>query len=305
MHKTSVNTLLQDFGVKIDKLTKNLHKVLFRIPTFNLSNHCIYMKKTLFAFLAVAIFSTTVNAQKKITSWNKNQVVAHRGAWKKNGLPENSIASLKEAIRIKCHGSEFDVHMTLDSVLVVNHDPNFQGMSIPKSTYAQLLTKKHTNGESIPTAEAYLRAGMKQKGTKLIFEIKPQKMGAERDQYLAERCLALVKKLKAEQWVEYISFGYDICQYLVKNAPGAPVQYLNGDAAPDKIKADGMSGIDYNFSVFQKNEWVTPAKKIGVTLNAWTINKVEDMEWCINKEFDYITTNEPELLFETIAKTKK
>ena len=260
------------------------------------------MKTVLLSTLLIVMISTTSSAQKTITSWNKNQVIAHRGAWKKNNLPENSIASLKEAIKIKCHGSEFDAHLTLDSVVVINHDPTFQGMSISKSTYAQLLTKKLSNGESIPTAEQYLKAGMKQKKTKLIFEIKPQKMGKERDRYIAERCLQLVKKLKCEAWVEYISFGYDICQYLVANEPGVKVQYLNGDFGPEKLKADGISGLDYHYSVFQKNNWIAPAKKLGLTVNAWTVNTVPEMESLLAQDVEFITTNEPELLFETIKK---
>ena len=260
------------------------------------------MKAVLLTMLSVVMVITTSIAQKAITSWNKNPVIAHRGAWKMKNLPENSIASLKEAIRLNCHGSEFDVHLTLDSVLVVNHDPTYFGMSIPKSTYAQLLEKKLPNGESIPTAEEYLKAGLNQKKTKLIFEIKPQKMGKERDLYLAERSLALVRKLKCEQWVEYISFSYDMCKYLVANDPKAKVQYLNGDLAPEVLKADGVTGLDYHYSVFQKNNWFEPAKKLGLTLNAWTVNAVPEMEWLIANKVEYITTNEPELLFEVLKK---
>lgn len=261
------------------------------------------MKAVLFTLLSTVMISTTGLAQKKeITSWHKNEVIAHRGAWKMKKLPENSIASLKEAIRLKCHGSEFDVHMTLDSVLVVNHDPTYMGMSIPKSTYAQLLTKKLSNGEPIPTAEEYLKAGLKQKGTKLIFEIKPQKMGTERDLYLAQRSLDLVKKLKCEQWVEYISFSYDMCKYLVAKDPKAKVQYLNGDLAPEKVKVDGITGLDYHYSVFQKNNWFESAKQLGLTLNAWTVNTVPEMEWLLVNKVEYITTNEPELLFEVLKK---
>jgi glycerophosphoryl diester phosphodiesterase len=279
-------------------------KVLPQNHTFNVINR-MDMKQILTAIIFIAMMNSTTKAQKEITSWNKNKVIAHRGAWKKNGLPENSIASLKEAIRLKCFGSEFDVHMTKDSVLVVNHDPNFQGMSIPNSTYAELLTKKHSNGEFIPTAEQYLKAGIKQKTTKLIFEIKPQKLGNERDRYLAERCLQLVKKLKAERWVEYISFGYDICQYIVKNAPEAKVHYLAGDVEPAKIKADSITGIDYPIAAFKKNDWFEPAKKLGVVLNVWTVNKVDDMNFFLDNNVDFITTNEPELLFETIANRER
>src|SRR5665648_155520 len=60
----------------------------------------------------------------------KNGVIAHRGAWKKDSLPQNSIASLQNAIRLGVAGSEFDVQLTADEVLVVNHDPIFQGMNL-------------------------------------------------------------------------------------------------------------------------------------------------------------------------------
>ncbi|HRN57716.1 MAG TPA: glycerophosphodiester phosphodiesterase family protein, partial [Agriterribacter sp.] len=80
-----------------------------------------------------------------------NIVVAHRGAWKKNKLPENSIASLREAVRIGCTGSEFDVHLTADDSLVVNHDAHYAGLTIEESTYAELSATKLPNGEMLPT----------------------------------------------------------------------------------------------------------------------------------------------------------
>ena len=258
------------------------------------------MKEILLVMLSSIMFSITLCGQKVNTTWNKNQVIAHRGAWKKNNFPENSIASLNEAIRLKCFGSEFDVHLTLDSILVVNHDLTYYGLPIGKSTYAQLLERKHPNGESIPTLKKYLETGMKQNGTKLILELKPQNMGKERDLFLAKKVLDMVRKLKAEAWVDYISFSYDICAYIISNLPSAKVAYLNGDVTPEKLKADGFFGSDYHFSVFQKNNWITTSKKLGLTVNAWTVNSVPEMEWLLVNEVEFITTNEPELLFETI-----
>ncbi len=261
------------------------------------------MKQLIISILFTVLITTTAEAQKTITSWNKNQVIAHRGAWKKNNIPENSIASLKEAIRLKCFGSEFDVHITLDSVLVVNHDLTYYGLLIGKSTFAQLLEKKHPNGESIPTLENYLKTGMKQKGTKLVLELKPQNMGKERDLFLAEKAVRMVKKLKAEAWVDYISFSYDICTYIIGHLPNAKVAYLAGDVAPEKLKIDGFFGSDYHYSVFQKNDWIAPSKQLGLTVNAWTVNTVPEMEWLLANEVEFITTNEPELLFEVIKKS--
>ena len=79
-----------------------------------------------------------------------NPVIAHRGAFKKNGLPENSIASLKEAFRLGCAGSEFDVRMTADDSLVINHDASYNKMLIEKTKYAALTAFTLSNGEKIP-----------------------------------------------------------------------------------------------------------------------------------------------------------
>lgn len=115
----------------------------------------------LYLLAFITVYASSAFAQKN--TWNDNIVIAHRGAWKKNNLPENSIAALKQAIKLKCYGSEFDVHMTSDSILVVNHDPEFLGIKIETSTYDELLQKSLSNGEKIPTLSNYLKAGMKQK----------------------------------------------------------------------------------------------------------------------------------------------
>ena len=66
------------------------------------------------------------------------QVVAHRGYWDREGSAQNSIASITEAGRIGCYGSEFDVNLTADDALVVNHDFTFKGLTIRETTLADL-----------------------------------------------------------------------------------------------------------------------------------------------------------------------
>lgn len=246
-------------------------------------------------FLCMGILQ--VSGQK----WHPNPVIAHRGAWKSKKLPENSIAALKEAIRLNCYGSEFDVHMTADGIPVVNHDADLQGLVIERSTYRQLLQKKLSNGERIPTLESYLKEGLKQNKTKLILEIKPSSVSKARGQELAKVCVDLVKKLKAQAWVEYISFDYDILKTLRKLDPQAHIQFLNGDVVPEKIHEDLISGIDYNHSVFKKNpNWISSAKSLKLVTNVWTVNAKEDLILFLNMGVDFITTNEPELLFELL-----
>lgn len=234
--------------------------------------------------------------------FNKNRVIAHRGAWKNTGAPENSISALQHAVRLGCRGTEFDVHMTLDSNLIVNHDPSFKGKFIASSTFFELKQLKLSNGEYMPGLGEYLEEGMKQNSTKLVLEIKPT-ISKERAIQSAQKVYELVKKMKAQAWVDYISFDYNICLELLRLDPYARVAYLNGDKAPGLLAADNLWGLDYNQSVFQKNPgWIQEAKAMGLTINAWTVNDPKLLQWFLDQKLDFITTNEPELLLKMVQK---
>lgn len=238
-----------------------------------------------------------------IAQFIQNQVIAHRGAWKADGLPQNSIASLHRAIELGCSGTEFDVHLTKDNILVVNHDRDFYGIDIATATYADLLTKKLPNGEVIPTAEAYLREGMKQKKTKLIFELKTSGLGKERTLHSADLAVQLVKDMGADEWVEYIAFDYDACKRIIERDPKAKVYYLNGDVAPAQAKQDGLHGLDYHFSVYKKHPtWIKEAHDLGLAINAWTVNTEEEMVTLLIQDAEFITTDEPSLLLDVIQR---
>lgn len=233
-------------------------------------------------------------------SFANNKVVAHRGAFKKNGFPENSIASLKEAIRLGCTGSEFDVRMTADDSLVINHDPHHNGLDIEHTDFKVLRHFPLSNGEPLPTLRSYLLAGMaKNKQTRLVLEIKPSVISKDRGRIIAGKVIALVNELKAAPWIVYISFDYDILKELRRLDPSVSLQFLDGTLSPARLKADGINGADYHFSVFKKNPgWIKEAKDNNILLNAWTVNDEETMLWLIREGFEFITTNEPEKLFQ-------
>jgi glycerophosphoryl diester phosphodiesterase len=238
--------------------------------------------------------------KKRKMEFASNPVVAHRGAFKANGFPENSIASLREAIRLGCTGSEFDVHMTADDTLVINHDAHFHGLEIEKSSYAELSSFKLSNGESLPTLRQYLQEGMHDnRQTRLVLEIKPSGLGSERAEKVVDAVVDLVKELKAEPYMVYISFDYKMMLRLKKLLPKAPLQYLNGEKSPEELKADGINGIDYHFAMYDAHaDWAERAKKEKLALNAWTVNDPVIMDKLLNLGFDFITTNEPELLLK-------
>ena len=131
----------------------------------------------------------------------KNGVIAHRGAWKKYSLPQNSIASLQNAVRLGVAGSEFDVQLTADEVLVLNHDPVYEGMHIEKTDYGSLTKHPLKNGEVLPTLDTYLKTGMNQQRTRLILELKPSQISKERSLLLAQKVVKKVNQLQAQTWI--------------------------------------------------------------------------------------------------------
>ena len=98
--------------------------------------------------------------------------------------------------------------------------------------------------------------------------------------------------------MEYISFSLHAVKEFIKNAPkNTPVYYLRGELSPKELKEIGCTGPDYHYKVFKKNpEWIKECHELGMKVNAWTVNKEEDMKWLIDRNADFITTNEPILL---------
>lgn len=248
-----------------------------------------------FKILFLVLFVASKSLSQNTSTFLQNRVLAHRGAWKAKGLPQNSLASLQQAIQLGCEGSEFDIRMTRDEVLVINHDEEYQGMDIEKTNFKDLLKKPLKNGEPLPTLEAYLKTGIKQKKTRLIAEIKASPAGKARSLKMTEKVVKMVKKLKAQDWVVYISFDYDILKKILELDKTAKTQYLTGEIPAEQLKKDGITGADYHFSIFQKDEnWLEKAHKTGIVTNSWTVNDTLVMDYLLVQNIDYLTTDEPE-----------
>lgn len=58
----------------------------------------------------------------------KNNVIAHRGIFDNDKIPENSIKAFKDALN-KGYAIEFDVHLTKDKKIVVFHDDVLERMT--------------------------------------------------------------------------------------------------------------------------------------------------------------------------------
>ena len=234
------------------------------------------------------------------------KVIAHRGQHQDGveNSTENSIAALTNAQKLGIYGAEFDVWITTDEVLVVNHNATVTGsdLRIENSTYDQIKDLTLANGEKLPTFDAYLEQGAKDTKMKLVCEIKSHSSAANNTRAV-NAVVAAVKAKKMEAQVDYIAFDYDVCKQLIAAMPAAKVQYLNGDKAPAEVAKDKLTGIDYQYSsvLSKKPEWVKEAHTNGIEVNAWTVNSTADMAACIGLGVDYITTDNPATLQKLLS----
>lgn len=248
--------------------------------------------------LAIAASALTASAAQP-------KVIAHRGYWDTPGSAQNSLRALAKADSVGCFASEFDVWMTSDGVLVVNHDADINGVHIETSPAKKVLAEKLSNGENVPTLESYLQLAAKQP-SRIVLELKTHD-SRKHERKAIKDIVAMVKKYGLEDKTDYITFSKYGFQDLIKYTPkGTAVYYLSGDYIPWQVKEMGGAGIDYSLKAMKKHpEWVKMSHDLGMEVNVWTVNEPEDMQWCIDHGVDYITTNAPELLQEILKKQEK
>jgi glycerophosphoryl diester phosphodiesterase len=259
------------------------------------------MKKYQNAMFTMALLFCT------LSSYAQPKIIAHRGFWDKLGSAQNSLASLENAIKMgEVYGSELDVWLTKDGQLVLNHDENFQGVSIQASTYKELSALRLVNGEPLPTLQQYIDIAKKQNNTKLIVEIKTHST-AEADIRAADAVVKVIDHSGMAGLVDYISFSRNVCKELIRLNPKHRVAYLSGDKSPKALKDEGFWGLDYDYGTLNDKhpEWIKEAKNLGLTVNVWTVNDVERMTYCIMQDVDYITTDNPQLLKGLLSQLNK
>jgi glycerophosphoryl diester phosphodiesterase len=255
------------------------------------------MRKTLYivmaALAALTIFTVEAQAQKS----RQTGIVAHRGFWNcdEAGYAKNSIAALRCAQEAGFWGSEFDVNMTSDGILIVYHDSDVEGKKIEKHPYSEFKDFKIANGEVIPTIDMFLEQGKKYPETMLVYELKPHSCAEVEDRFVNLAIENLKQNgLYDPERVMFISFSLHMCEKIAKEHPQFTVQFLGSGKNPDELNQCGINGVDYNHMVFSINKkWYKLARKNSMSVNAWTVNEEPAMKRMFKLGVDQLTTDNP------------
>ena len=267
-------------------------------------------RKNLLVIAAAALLALTScgNTQSRFPNINqkgKTAIVAHRGFWTCDsaGFAENSIASLKAAQDNGFWGSEFDVHITTDDVILVYHNNDVEGVRIDTHEYADFAEHRLANGEKIPTLDEYLTQGEKSSTTVLVLELK-EEITMEREDALLEKTVEALRNhyLLDPSRVIFISFSKYLCDRIANEYPEFINQYLEGDFTPEELSEFGINGFDYHIKpVLNDSTIVERAHALGMSTNVWTVDKPEQMKLFADKGVDAITTNQPLVLREVLG----
>lgn len=254
------------------------------------------MKKFLIIITALFGFGTLISSGQSdrcSARSSKPKVVAHRGHWTLSGSAQNSIRSLVLADSVGAYASEFDVWMTSDSVLVLNHDPSINDVVIQRSSSELVLKQKLVNGETVPTLSDFLDVAKTLK-INLVLELKEHETESANIS-AARKCVDMIAEKGLTDRVTYITFSPVAYAEFIGYAPSNESYFLYDALSPERIREMGGTGIDYNIGLFQKDPDLTrKCHEMGLKVNIWTVDSDDDINFSIDQGVDFITTNQPE-----------
>ena len=152
----------------------------------------------------------------------KDKIIAHRGVFNNDDIPENSMKAFKKAISLN-YSFELDVQLTKDNVLVVFHDFDLKRMTgiskkLSDCSYDELLQYHLLNTkEKIPTLKQVLE--LNQDKVMIDIEIKNTKK-------IKFVCEKLIEELVPYHNFILKSFNPRVVRYLKKHYPELEVGYL-------------------------------------------------------------------------------
>lgn len=254
-----------------------------------------------------------------------NKVVAHRGGSRESGNPDNSRASLKYTMSLKCYAMECDIYWTKDNNVIIGHatDTYFiNGLKPWEHTLTEIRKAGVLkNGETIPTLEDFLEiVQVEGNCTKLVLDIK--NLDGSLTAYpikAVQRACEIIKERKAEKFCEFICTGNETVAAAAANCMvvyGIPVGWMaNKNPAGHKAKGfnwANLSAKSYMTPYGDGERTIDEFKNAGMQISVFNIDLTagdgnavyseEAVNYYINRYSDlrFICTNYPKWMLSKL-----
>jgi glycerophosphoryl diester phosphodiesterase len=214
-------------------------------------------------------------------------VVAHRGASAYE--VENSLAAFRMARDMGADGVELDVHVTVDGVPIVHHDPVAFARPIAAVTHGELLGFRLANGEAIPPlAEALEAVGA---DFEVFVEVKD--LPPEHDAAL----LAVLDAGPDPSRYRVHSFDHRIIRRLRAVRPALPcgVLAVARPVRPLVLLDDADAEVLWQQESLLDAQLVAQVHERQRRVFAWTVDDPERMQHLLDLGVDALCSNTPDV----------
>ncbi len=252
-------------------------------------------------------------------------VLGHRGA--AGDAPENTLLAFERALELGAHILESDVHLTLDGVPVLIHDPVVDRTTNRSASVAELSLEtlqrldagfhfSPDGGKSFPMRGCSLRIPTLEEAfasfprARFNLELK-----ADRPE-LVERCIELVKA-HARESLTLLTAESDAIMGRIRDARqrsgvgpalgaslGDVLEVITSALERRPPNTDAMAlqiPTEFGGGPLITPQLVTHAQAHGIAIHAWTINREEEMSALLDLGVDGIVTDYPGRLSKLIA----
>jgi len=230
-------------------------------------------------------------------------VVAHRGAAGK--APENTLASIRQAIKDGTDWVEIDVQETVDGEVVVIHDSDFMklaniSLKVWDGTLEQIRDidvgswfDPQFSAERVPTLTEVLEESRGK--ARVVIELKYY----GHDQQLEQRVVDIVEQLGMTDEVAIMSLKYEGIQKIRALRPDWTIGLLSATAIGN------LASLDVDFLAVAQGMatpgFVRRSHEQGKQVFVWTINDAVSLSRMMSLGVDGVITDEPALAREVIA----
>lgn len=223
------------------------------------------------------------------------EIYAHRGVHHQER--ENSVGAFRAAVALGVDGVEFDVRRTLDGALVIHHDPVAEGLSIARTALSELPPY-------VPTLDQAIDALV---GLRINVELKnlldPSEPVLDETGRCALETVASLQSLANVESIIVSSFDLATCEVVRAADADIAVGWLFWDVAPldglETAVAAGLSAIHPHYLLVDA-ALVARAHDLGLLVNAWTVNRPEDIEAMARFGVSSVITDEPALALKLL-----
>lgn len=260
-------------------------------------------KKTFIAICLVVLIPISVFLgvfTREFLGYNSQiMIMGHRGFG--DGVPENSISSIKKSISEKIDYIEIDVQRTKDRSYVLNHDKNFARVASSNNTFINedVLNLTYDQIKEIRLGKGF---GDKYKNEKVptieeVLDLCKDKIGINLelkgnvDQKMMDDLMDIVDKKGMKEQVIFTSLTKSNVEYIENKDVTFNTGLIN------YLKIGDYTNINVDYFMLEENEItdknVDSIHEIGKKVIAWTVNSEESIENMTKLEIDGVITDNP------------